>query len=176
MAAAHPYPPPCFPPVNDKLLLNFTRTLMSSEVALRYLPPSLNCSPTTSPRAQISCIVSPFSPPMSIAGRAFHDADARLPFSSVRWRADRDGVARWMGRGSRLVRCPHSEIVDEVRIYPLDEKEDECRVAGAGCIQFPTCFPNFFLCKPEPTCSMKHVRRSDLPPPREDSSPTPSEK
>ena len=51
---------------------------MSSEVALRYLPPSLDCSPNTSPRAQISWIVSPFSWPMTVVGRAFHDTDAGL--------------------------------------------------------------------------------------------------
>ena len=56
---------------------------------------------------------------MSIVGRAFHDTDARLLCSSTRWMADRDGGTRWMGRGSRLVRCPQLEIVDEVRMNPL---------------------------------------------------------
>ena len=40
---AHPYPPLSFPPINN------ARTLMSSDVAPCYLPPSLDCSPTTSP-------------------------------------------------------------------------------------------------------------------------------
>ena len=103
---------------NDKLRPTFARTLMSSEMAPHYLPPSLDCSPTTSPRAQISCIVSPFSRLMTILGRAFHDTDAQF-CSGARWREDRDGGARRMGRRSRLVRCPQSEIVDEVRMSPL---------------------------------------------------------
>ena len=79
-----------------------------------------------------------------------------------------------MGRGSRLVRCPQSEIVEEVRMNPLGRertKEGACRVAGAGCIQLLTPFLDFFLCKPEPTCFIMHVRRSDLPLPSEGSLP-----
>ena len=92
---------------------------MSSEVAPHYLSPSLDCAPTTSPWAQSSWIVSPFSRPMSIVEQAFRDTDARLLCSGARWTADRDGGTRWMDRGSRLVRCPQLEIVDEVRMNPL---------------------------------------------------------
>ena len=147
-----PISTPCFPSTNDKPRHDFVRTLMSSEVAPHYLLPSLDCSITTSPRAQISWIVSSSSLPMLIAGRAFHDADARLLFSRARWKAGRDGDARWMGRGSRLARCPHSETI---RMNPLRRqrtKEGECRVAGVGCIWFPTRILIFFLCKPETTC------------------------
>ena len=92
---------------------------MSSKGAPRYLPPSLDCSPTTSPGAQSFWIVSPFSRSISIVGRAFHDADPRFLCSGLGWRADGDGGTRWMGRGSRLIRCPQAEIVDEVRMNPL---------------------------------------------------------
>lgn len=81
---------------------------MSSEMELRYLLPSLDCSPTTSPRAQ------------------FLDRLTILPTNIDRWegfsrygrspslfRADRDGGALWMRRGSRLVRWPQLKIVDE---------------------------------------------------------------
>ena len=55
---------------------------MSSEVAPHYFPPSLDCSLTASPQAQISWIVSSFSRPMSIAGRAFQDAALVRPSSA----------------------------------------------------------------------------------------------
>ena len=66
-----------------------------SGVALHYLPPSLDSYPTTSPRAQISWIVSPFDTDR-------WDGFSRyLLCSGGRWRADRDG-------GSRLLLCVHN--------------------------------------------------------------------
>ena len=84
-----------------------------------------------------------------------------------------------MGRGSCLVRCPQSDIVDEVGMNPLgrERKEDKCRVATAGCIWFPTRFLNFFLfaklnqSQGHASIDMKHVRRSGRPLPRKHSSP-----
>jgi hypothetical protein len=73
-----------------------------------------------------------------------------------------------MGRGTRLVGCRQSEIVDKFRMNPLGRertKEGECGVTGAGCIWFPTRFLNFF------PIDVKHVRRSDRPLPREDPLP-----
>ena len=139
---------------------------MPSEVAPHYFP-SLDCSLTTSPPAQIFWIFSSFSRPMSIVGRAFHDTDPHLR-SGVRWRDDRDRGARWIGRGSRLVRCPQSETLDEFRMNFLLTRKDE---RGAGCIWCPTRFLNSFLYKPESRFFMKHISHSNLPLPREDSSP-----
>ena len=62
----------------------------------------------------------------------------------------------------------------EIQIDPLGwerMKEGEWQVAGATCIWFPTCFLNFLLCKPQPTYFMKNVCCSDIPLPREASSP-----
>ena len=73
---AHPDSPPCFPPISEEVRPNFAGTLISSEVAPRYLPSSRNCSPTASPRPQISWIVLPFSRPMLMVGRAFRETHA----------------------------------------------------------------------------------------------------
>ena len=48
---------------------------MSSEVAPRYLPPSLDCAPTASPWVSDRLTILQ---PVSIVERAFHDTAARL--------------------------------------------------------------------------------------------------
>ena len=53
--------------------LLFSDQRRTCEVTLRYLPPSLDSYLTTSPGAQISWIVLPFSRPIPIVGMAFHD-------------------------------------------------------------------------------------------------------
>jgi len=57
---------------------NFARTLMSSEVTPRYLPPSLDYSLTTVPRGARSLDRLAIIPTGVIVGRAFH-AYGRTP-------------------------------------------------------------------------------------------------
>jgi len=124
-----PCPTPCFPPINDELRHTFARTLMSSDVAPRYLPPNLNCSHHLS------------------SGAGFLDRLTILPTDVDRWE---------VRGGGRIVMEVHDGwfevlILFEVRMNPLGRertKEGGCRVAGAGCIWFPTRFHNCFLCKP----------------------------
>ena len=78
--------------------------------------------------------------------------------SSGRWRADRDG-------GSRLLLCPQSEIVDNVRMNPPGRERTQ-----AGCIWFPPRFLNFFLCKPEPITRSRFHRHEACSPFRSSSS------
>jgi hypothetical protein len=154
---AHPYTPPRFPPIYDELRPNFERTLMSSEGAPRYLPPSLDCSPSTDFLYRLTIL------PTDVDRWAFHNTDAPLLCSGARWREDGDGGARWMGRGSRLVRCPQSEIVDDVGMNPLGRertKEGECRVAGPDLSRFLYFFLRHEACSPPRSSSSKPIRKS----------------
>ena len=78
-----------------------------------------------------------------------------------------------MGRGSRLVRCPQSEIVDEVRMKTLGRKRVNIELQGPGVSGFPLAFlASFFVnLNQRASIDMKHVRRSDLLLPSEGSSP-----
>jgi len=76
------------------------------------------------------------------------------------------GCARWMGRGSRLVRCPQSDIVGEVRMNPLGrEITKDVNVELEGLV-----FHSLFLCKPEPITRSCFNRREACSPFRSSSS------
>ena len=147
---AHPDPPPCFPPISDKLRPNFARTLISSEVAPHYLPSSLNCSP----------------PPLlghRFLGSSHHSPDrcwwlgglftTRTPSL---FQCEVEGGSWWRCTmdGSRLLSCSMSTIGD--RGQGSNESPWSRQGEGAGCIWLATGFLSFSLCKPEPPCFNEH--------------------
>jgi len=137
-----PCPTPCFPPINDELRHTFARLLMTSEEAPRYLPPSLNCSHHLSLGA-------------GFLGSSHHSPDRCRSLGRLFTMRTHAFFVPVRG-GGRIVMEVHDGWVEvlilfEVRMNPLGRettKEGECRVAGAGCIWFPSRFLNCFLCKP----------------------------
>ena len=127
------YPPPHFPPINDELWPNFTRTLMSTEVALWYF------------------LISSATPPPLLGCRffgSFHHSPHLFQLLGGVFKLWTHAFFVLMWGGRRIM----MEIHDgEIWIDPLGwerMKEGECLAAGATCIRFPTWYLNFLLWKP----------------------------
>jgi len=154
---AHQYPPPSFPPINNELRPNFARTLMSSEVELRYLPPSLDCSPTTSPwvgsfhHSPDRCRL--LGGLFTIQTLAFFVPGGTCTMDGSRFSSCSMPTIGHGGRGSN--ESP----------WTRNDERGECRVGGAGCILFSTLFLNLNQSRGRTSIGVKHAHRSDRPPP-----------
>ena len=154
---AHPYPPASFPPINNELRPNFARMLMSSEVEPRYLPPNLDCSPTTSPRV----------------GSSRHSPDRCRSLEglfTIRTHAFFVPGGTWTMDGSTFSSCSMPTIGDRGRgsnesPWTRNDERGEFRVGGAGCILFSTLFLNLNQSRGRASIGVKHAHRSDRPPP-----------